>query len=69
MNSYQLRQVNDNGLVLAEEHVVAESYRGALRHVTEVDADAQRIEVYNDHGQRAGEISVDYLRIKGPSRG
>ena len=62
MNSYQLRQLDDDGQVISERRVEADDYSAALRQLKEVFGDAQRIQIYNEQDEKAGEISVDYWR-------
>ena len=68
MRPYQVRQLDTDGQVVSEEHVTADNYRAALRQLGEIVDGARRIEVYNDEGEKVGETSVDYWRLKGRSR-
>lgn len=61
---YRLRQVDAQGQVLSETEVAAHSYSAALRELDDVVETAQRIEVLNDRAEKAGEVNVDYWRLK-----
>lgn len=61
---YTLRQLDKQGDVLSETQVVAESYATAVQELRDVVDGAERIEVYNHEGKNAGEITVDYWRLK-----
>ena len=64
MSSYQIRQLDKDGHLVSERHVEAHDCTAAMRQLKEVSRDAQRIEIYNEQGERAGEISVGYWRRK-----
>lgn len=64
VNSYQVRQLDSDGLVLSERQVDAHDCNSAIRQLQDVYLEAQRIEVYNEQGEKAGEIKADYWRQK-----
>ena len=64
ISPYKVRQLDDHGDVLSETQVAAHSCSAALQELNNVVDDAQRIEVYNEEGEKAGEVNVDYWRIK-----
>ena len=68
MNPYSIRQLDAEGQTLSEKQVIAPSYNGALRELKEIVDRATRIVVYTSAGEMAGEISVDYWRLKGRGR-
>jgi hypothetical protein len=68
VNPYSIRQLDAEGQTLSEKQVVAPSYNGALRELKEIVDQATRIKVYNSEGEKAGEMSVDYWRLKGRGR-
>jgi len=63
-NPYSLRQLDEHGDVLSEKHVVAKSCSAAMRELKDVAVGADRIVVYNEEGNKAGEVNVDYWRLK-----
>lgn len=64
VSSYTVRQLDSDGQVVSEKQVAAHSYSAALRELRDVVDEAQRIEVFNREGEKAGEIGVDYWRLK-----
>ena len=60
VNPYKLRQLDKQGDLLCENVVAADSCNAALRELKDVVDEAQRIVVFNDKGEKAGEINVDY---------
>ena len=64
MNSYKVRQLDVDSRVLSETHVEGPSYNGVSRDLNAVVEGTQRIEVYNDEGEKAGTMGVDYWRRK-----
>jgi hypothetical protein len=62
MEPYMVRQVDEEGEVLSENEVMAPSYSAVLRQISETSSRVQRIEVYNQEGDRAGAVDVDYWR-------
>ncbi len=64
MNSYKVLQLDVDGRVLSETHVEGPSYNGVIRDLNAVVEGTQRIEVYNDEGEKAGTMGVDYWRRK-----
>ena len=61
---YCIRQFDSQGQVVSEREVEAPDYTAALRQLTDVCDGARRIEVCNADGEKAGEMSVDYWRLK-----
>ncbi|MEX0819603.1 MAG: hypothetical protein WD070_08410 [Pirellulaceae bacterium] len=59
---YKVRQLDTEGQVLSEKQVTAPDSGTALRQLKDVFAETQRIEVYNDDGEKAGEMDGDYWR-------
>ena len=68
MEPYKVRQVDAEGDVISETEVVAASYSAVLREVSEASTTVQRIEVYDQNGERAGAVDVDYWRRMAPRR-
>ena len=62
MNPYKVRQIDALGQVLSEKQVAAQTYNAALRQLDDVLDETQRIQVFNDVGEKAGEMNVDYWR-------
>ena len=62
--AYTVRQIDTDGRILAEKQVEAHDYNVALRQIGNVIEGAKRIEVYNQQGEKAGQIHVDYWRKK-----
>lgn len=62
VNPYKVRQLDAEGEVVSEKHVAAPTYDAVLRQLTSVAEKAERIEVYNEDGDRSGEVNVDYWR-------
>ena len=68
MEPYKVRQVDAEGDVISETEVLAASYSAVLREITEASASVQRIEVYDQKGDRVGAVDVDYWRRMMPRR-
>lgn len=68
MEPYKVRQVGAEGDVISETEVLAASYSAVLREITEASASVQRIEVYDQKGDRVGAVDVDYWRRMTPRR-
>ncbi len=68
LSPYTVRQMTTEGQVVSERQVAAQSYSAALREMGKVSEEAQRIEVFNSEGEKAGEIGADHWRLKRRSK-
>ena len=62
MDPYTVRQLDADGEVLSEKRVEAQNYDGVLRQLKKIAREVRRIEVYDQDGNRAGEINADFWR-------
>ena len=62
MHSYKVAQVDAQGNLLSEVPVAAQNYNAALRELSDVVTGTHKIVVFNDEGDIAGEIGVDFWR-------
>jgi hypothetical protein len=63
-NPYTVKQIDEQGDVLSETRVVARSYSSALREMDRPVEGVDKIEVYNQGGEKAGEVNAEYWRSK-----
>lgn len=64
MNTYVVRQVDEQGDVISDQHVEAMDNDAALRQLRNINEFTERIDVYNSEELRVGQISGEYWRSK-----
>lgn len=60
--TYEVRFLDADGTVLSKQQVKAAAYSAVLKNLSNVADDATRIEVYNQTGESAGEVGIEYWR-------
>ena len=62
LKTYTAVFTDETGQGLGQANMLASGYQAALRKLSDVPAEAKRIEVFAEDGSKAGEVSTSYWR-------